>query len=237
MNISIIVPVLNESAVIDAFATNLMKDASGFEIIFVDGGSSDDTRGRLESLARRDARMRILGDSSTRGRARQMNHGALAASGDVLLFLHADTVLPTGWHAMIDRAMREAGCVGGGFMKKYDKETAVLWVYRLVVGLVRTRLFRNLVGTNAMFIRRSVFMEIGMYPPMPILEDVGLCDAMKKSGRLAIVTQPVVCSSRRYHEYGVWRHILVAARVLFLYRSRRVGLDHLTRVYANSHSS
>lgn len=237
MNISIIVPVLNESAVIDAFTTSLTADASCHEIIFVDGGSSDGTRARLEASARRDSRIRILGDASTRGRARQMNHGALAASGDVLLFLHSDTMLPTGWHGMIDEAMSDAGCIGGGFMKKYDQETLLLWAYRLVVGLVRTRLLKNLVGTNAIFVRRPVFMKMGMYPPMPILEDVGLCDAMKKTGRLAIVTRPVICSSRRYHEQGVWKHIRLAAKVLLLYRSGKVGLDHLTTVYAKSHSS
>jgi hypothetical protein len=85
-----------------------------------------------------------------------------------------------------------------------------------------------------MFLRRDLFVMIGMFPEVPILEDVLLCDRMKSQGRLTLVSSPVVCSARRYHRLGVWNHIKLAAKVLYLYRVKKMNLDWLKEVYTSA---
>ena len=199
MNVSVIVPVLNEEKTIDAALAALMP-LRPHEVIVVDGGSVDRT-----SEICRDAGMQVL--STACGRAQQMNHGARHATGDVLLFLHADTRLPVSAFADITAALGEASCVGGRFDVELEGSH---WMLRVIAALINYRSRATKVGTGdqAIFVRRTVFDQVGGYPDIPLMEDMALCGLLKQSGGIACLRSRVVTSARRWERDGVWRTIL-----------------------------
>lgn len=233
MKISVIVPVLNEETLVGTFLEYVDAEDDVHEIVVVDGGSRDSTFSVASSAAARSDRIRVLQDPEVRGRARQMNHGSLAASGDVLAFVHVDCRPPKGFGTAIRASLGHRQIIGGGFLKMYDQEDPILKLYRMINNILRARIMKNFVGTNVLFVRRDVFLDIGMYPDVPILEDVLLCDRLKKAGRLAVLRKHVVCSSRRYRALGTLRHVFLAARVLFLFRCFRVNLQRLKETYVH----
>ena len=159
-----------------------------------------------------------------------MNAGAAAASGDVVLFLHADTVLPAGALAAIRGAVADDTVIGGGFLKRYDGGGRLLRLCGLALNHVRTRWWKAMVGTQAMFLRREVFRELGGYRDWPLLEDVDLSDRMRRRGQVVVLPLHVIASSRRYLQRGALRQILVNGLVLVLFRLG-VGPDRLVRLY------
>lgn len=226
--LSVIVPVLNEATTVGPFVAHHIDMPGLHELIVVDGGSTD---GTVDNLREFGSRIRIM-NAERRGRAAQMNTGASAASGDVLMFLHVDCILHKESFVRVQRAFTtDPALVGGGFLKKYSKENFLLTCYRMAMNGIRTRLLRNLVGTNAMFIRKDLFQKIGGFDEVPILEDVILCDRMKKIGRLAVLTPHVRSSSRRYSGQGLFRRMWIAFRILFLYRVMKTPLHELKRMY------
>jgi rSAM/selenodomain-associated transferase 2 len=209
MRISIIVPMLNEEPTIVSTIAALHSFARA-EVIVVDGGSTDRTR---EIISCTPAKLL----SAPRGRARQMNAGAQEAQGDVLLFLHADTRLPPSALSDIQHALEDPTCVGGRFDVKLDRQE---WVFRLIGKLinVRSRLTKSATGDQAMFVRRTVFEEVGGFPSLPLMEDIALSRLLKRKGRVACLRSQVVTSARRWEQEGVWRTVLKmwAFRLLFL---------------------
>lgn len=203
MRASIIVPVYNERATLPDFlermARHLESDRRGSELILVDGGSDD---GSVE-LARR-AGWRV--HHSERGRASQMNAGARQASGDLLLFLHVDTRLPSGALGRVRRTI-EDGAVGGWFDVRLDSDRPLL---RLTGRLItwRSRLTGVASGDQAIFVARDAFEKLGGYAPLPLFEDLDLCRRMKRLGRVVSLDPPVVTSCRRWEQWGVLRTIL-----------------------------
>lgn len=203
MRISIVVPVYNERAVVCGFLEE-MEQLLGSgrrtaEVVLVDGGSDDGTVG----LARR-AGWPV--HAAERGRAVQMNEGARRASGDLLLFLHADTRLPPGALDRVHRAV-ERGAVGGWFDVRLDSDRPLLRVTgRLITW--RSRLTGVASGDQAIFIRREAFDALGGYAPLPLFEDLDLCRRMKRLGSVVSVEPPAVTSGRRWERRGVWRTIL-----------------------------
>ena len=224
MNISVIVPVLNEEKSIAATLEALLPLAP-YEIIIVDGGSSDGTR----ELA---ARFQVKVVSSERGRARQMNCGAGAASGDVLLFLHADTRLPTSALHDISAALSDARFLGGRFDVELDGEH---WVLPLVGRMIsyRSRISKVGTGDQGIFVRRAVFERMHGFEDIPLMEDIAFCRTLKRMGEVACLRSRVVTSARRWEVDGVWRTIFRMWTIKLLYLAG-VSPARLKQFYADT---
>jgi rSAM/selenodomain-associated transferase 2 len=224
MKISVIVPVLDEEKTI-AMTLEALIALAPYEIIVVDGGSTDRTAAICQQLG-----VKIL--VSARGRAQQMNYGAGHASGDVLLFLHADTRLPDSALRDIAMALRGPDCLGGRFDVELEGEH---WMLKVIGAMINTRSRLSKIGTGdqAIFVRRSVFEEIGGYPEIPLMEDIAFCRRLKPMGEIACLTSRVVTSGRRWEIEGVWRTILKmwTLKLLFL---AGVSPNRLKQYYADA---
>lgn len=224
MTVSVIVPTLNEERILAATLTRA-RQPGVHEIIVVDGGSVDATRAVAEPLA-------DLVLSAPQGRAAQMNAGAAAARGDVLLFLHADTRVPEGYTVAVAAACAQPGIIGGRFDVNLQPAT---WLLRLTGQLMnwRSRLSRIATGDQAIFIRREVFEQLGGYASIPLMEDIELSRRMKRAGRIACLRQRVTTSARRWQKHGVVRTILLmwSLRLLYFFG---VSAARLQRLYANT---
>ncbi len=195
---SIIIPVLHESFGINDLIGHLreLEHAEESELIVVDGSAAGDT---LNALTDGTA-LRL---SCPPGRARQMNTGASEASGDILLFLHADTHLPADALTLIDLVMSNGMYAGGAFDLGID---SCRWIYRLIAAAasMRSRLTRIPYGDQAIFIRKEVFQNLGGYPEIPLMEDVALMRQIKQSGgKIHIIPRSVATSARRWEEEGI----------------------------------
>ena len=199
MRISIVIPVLNEEKSIAETVAALMP-LKAHELIIVDGGSSDCTR---EVCSRLDVTLL----SSPPGRGLQMNHGARRATGDVLLFLHADTRLPDSSLDDIRAALRNPQCVGGRFDVQLEGVHWMLGVIGAMISL-RSRMSRVATGDQGIFVRREIFAELGGYPDIPLMEDVAFSRALKRRGAVACLRSRVITSARRWEKEGIWRTIL-----------------------------
>jgi len=207
-SIAVIVPILNEAAVLETFLSDLLSRPGSFRVLLVDGGSSD---GTLEIAARFPA-VRVV--RSARGRAAQMNAGAREASEDVLLFLHADTTLPADACRLIIETLAAPGVAGGCFRLAFDREDPWLRTYSFFSRLNHP-LFTY--GDQGLFLRREVFQTIGGFREMPILEDVEIQSRLRRAGRFVKVPQPVVTSARRFVRCGPVRQQAVNAGLVLLY--------------------
>lgn len=208
MDISVIIPTLNEATTIAA-TLGRVRDSGACELIVVDGGSGDGT----PELARPQADLVL---SAGRGRARQMNVGARAAGGQVLLFLHADTLLPPDFPALLEHALRDPQVVGGRFDIRLDAEG---WPLRMVETLVniRSRLSRIATGDQAIFVRRQTFLELGGYREIELMEDLELSYRLKRRGKLTCLRERVVTSARRWQRDGIARTIVLMWALRLLY--------------------
>ncbi len=223
MKLSVIIPALNEERDIGPVlerATSIHAD----EVIVVDGGSRDATR----EIAKRLASHVI---ESPRGRALQMNAGAKAAHGDVLLFLHADTMLSPETKGVIQEVLSDPQVVGGRFDIRLDRAG---WLYGLVASLVnlRSRLTKIATGDQAIFVRREVFEQIGGFSEIPLMEDVEFSRRLKKLGKIACLHKKVVTSARRWERRGPIKTILLMWRLRFLY-FMGVSPDRLKNYYVD----
>jgi rSAM/selenodomain-associated transferase 2 len=199
MRISVIVPVLNEEKSIAATLMELQR-LKPEEMIIVDGGSSDGTREICQ-------RFGVELYPSPPGRAAQMNFGAQRASGDVLLFLHADTRLPPSAFDDIRVALQDRQVLGGRFDLQLDSSRPLLKLIGFMISL-RSRLSKVGTGDQAIFVRREIFAELGGYADIPLMEDVALSRALKRRGAVACLRSRVVSSARRWEMEGIWRTVL-----------------------------
>jgi rSAM/selenodomain-associated transferase 2 len=198
MRISVIVPVLNEEKSI-AETLQTLQQLKPDELIVVDGGSTDGTREICQ-------RFGVALYLSRPGRAAQMNFGAQRASGDVLLFLHADTRLPPSAFDDIRMALQDRKVLGGRFDLQLDNPRPLLKLVGFMISL-RSRLSKVGTGDQAIFVRREIFRELGGYPDIPLMEDVALSRALKRRGTVASLRSRVVSSARRWETDGIGRTI------------------------------
>ncbi len=206
-SISVIIPTLNEALVIEQSLERLMAAGDALETIVVDNGSTDDT----VLLASRWART----ITRSPGRGPALDAGAAAARGNVLLFLHADTIPPVGAFEAVSAALEDPGAVGGSFSVSFDEGG---WQSRLVEVLyllfARMGLF---YGDSAIFVRRSVFDAIGGFEPLPIMEDFDFCLKLRRRGRTVRLPHKVVTSARRWRGQGFLKTALVYLAIQGLY--------------------
>jgi rSAM/selenodomain-associated transferase 2 len=196
--LSLIIPVLNEADTINEAIHHIRElDADRTaEIIVVDGDPAGSTISAIK-----DEGVRVV--AAEKGRARQMNRGAAIASGDVLLFLHADTRLPPTAFGMIQSKMADTRCVGGAFDLGFDTKRTIFRITELYVFL-RTRLTKIPFGDQAIFIRRDYFEQLGGYREIPIMEDVELMKRIRTRGdTICIIPTKVRTSVRRYEQEGI----------------------------------
>jgi rSAM/selenodomain-associated transferase 2 len=199
--LSIIIPVLNEACgIAHALDELALLRTRGTEVIVVDGGSQDGTPQAAAAGADR-----LI--CSPRGRALQMNAGAAAASGDVLLFLHADTRLPDDADRLIAQAL-SGTAEWGRFDVRIEGRHPMLRVVAAMMNL-RSRWTGIATGDQALFMRRTAFMRLGGFPPLPLMEDIALSRRLRRCSRPACIRERVSTSGRRWEKHGVWRTILL----------------------------
>lgn len=199
--LSVIVPALNEAATLAATLAPLQAlRGRGVEILLVDGGSEDETIAVATPLVDRLFR-------GTRGRARQMNLGGFAARGRVLLFLHADTLLPAGFDEEIMDGLARSGCAWGRFDVRILGGSPLLPGVAAMMNL-RSRWTGIATGDQAIFCTRAAFQRAGGYAPLALMEDLAFSKAMKRLSRPLTLRAKVETSGRRWTSQGVLRTIL-----------------------------
>ncbi|MEU3199373.1 TIGR04283 family arsenosugar biosynthesis glycosyltransferase [Streptomyces sp. NPDC006996] len=206
--VSIIVPVLNEEAAIHSAVSRLCRDFPDCELIVVDGGSTDAT---VELAA-----LHATVITSARGRAKQMNEGARHASGDILWFVHADTDIDPDALGQIRAALADPAVVGGGLTLRFDRRTPGL-NYLAWSSNARARRLHHIFGDQAMFIRRTVFDELGGFPDLAIMEDLEMSRRLHRRGPLCLLPATSTASARRLVTHGTWRMIVFMQYLKLLY--------------------
>jgi rSAM/selenodomain-associated transferase 2 len=216
-SISVVIPTLDEHENLRAAVESTR--ASDVEHIVVDGGSQDGT----PEVARFLRARKVL--ASPAGRGAQMDAGYRASSGEVILFLHADTRLEPGWREGIAEALRRPRVMGGAFRLRFESER---WVYRVLEwgGRLRCSVGRMPRGEQALFVRRKLLDQIGGVPCVPLFEDLDLVRAICENGSLAVRPERAWTSARRYERHGLLRGV---ARRVLARAGYALGLDR-TRV-------
>jgi rSAM/selenodomain-associated transferase 2 len=247
--ISVIIPAYNEEKALPETLRALLAQPGDYEVIVVDGGSSDQTLRVVESFgfdacdiwscrssfvsrrsqdASRDTRhaSRVF-LTAPKGRASQMNAGAKEARGEWLLFLHADTVLPAGALARLNGLEADRSVQAGGFLHQFSGDD---WRLKMISLLDNFRCVRSRIvyGDQAMFVRRELFERLGGFPDQPILEDVAFCEQLIRVTEPTLLSPPVVTDSRKFVQMGVWKSFW---RVLLIILHVEFRLPVLPRVF------
>ena len=208
MSVSIIVPVLNEAPLLRRFLAHLRERAPGAEIIVADGGSSDGT----DELVIGTCNHFVV---SQRNRAIQMNTGARAAHGDILWFVHVDAEVPSGCLTEIERVMDDPKVAGGFFRIRMPQNL----VYRLTDSFAHYAgiLLRMRCGDHGIFCRRTVFVDVGGFPEVPLMEDVEFFRRLQRRGRVICSQKRILASPRRYETIGRLRLTVAYGFIAMLY--------------------
>lgn len=197
--ISVIIPVYNEGANISALLEHLSHTKSQCEIIIVDGGSADNTVLQIQQKGF------FVVTSPKKGRANQMNYGAALAKGDILWFLHADSIPPAGALSQI-RAVMAKGYDIGCFPIRFDSMNPIMFFYSFLSNNLRARLLNIAFGDQGIFIRKTLFEKLGCYAPIPLMEDYKLSlDARSAGFRIGLAKGKIITSARRYAKQGMFK--------------------------------
>lgn len=247
--ISVIIPALNEEKALPSTLRALFAQQGDYEVIVVDGGSTDRTRTIVESFGfidrandpRRSSHVSRRSQDASRdtlhasrftfhapkGRAFQMNAGAKEAIGEWLLFLHADTILPAGAIQQLNEMGSNSTIQAGGFMHRFSGDD---WRLKLISFLDNFRCMRSRIiyGDQALFVRRALFERLGGFPNQSILEDVAFCEKLIAVTTPLLLSTSVVTDARKFLKMGVWRSFL---RVLLIILHVEFHLPILPRAF------
>jgi rSAM/selenodomain-associated transferase 2 len=212
--ISIITPVLNETDNIEPFIREIAELEGDFELILVDGGSTDGTLEEIERIKEGFVHpFKVI--SSSKGRAMQMNKGAAVAEGEILLFLHVDSQITRGSLPLIEKKIKDREIIGGGFIHSFSEPDSFLKLAS-AFGNARTRATQIFFGDFGIFIRKDIFLKMGGYDDIPFLEDVEFCKKAKKYGKLGQIDKVIITSPRRYQAKGKYRLTAFFSLAVFL---------------------
>ena len=200
-------PILNEAKILEKTLSHLQPELGSHELIVVDGGSTDASIPIAEKYGR------VI--TSECGRAKQLNTGAAAATGDILIFLHADIWLESGALAAVGSAL-SSGYVGGGFRQKIDGRC---FLYRLIerAGDIRGKYLKVFYGDSGIFLTRTDFEKIGGFPDVPIMEEVAFSRGLRRLGKTTLLTPHIHISARRWETKGIVRTTLNNWFITLLY--------------------
>lgn len=209
-SLSVIIPVLNEANIIERMIESLQVSSTEItEIIVVDGGSSDQTVALAKALS-----VRVI--AAELGRAAQMNAGAAAATGEILLFLHADSRLPDQFAVAVQAALAQPQAVAGAFELQIDApEASLRWIERGVNW--RSRWLQLPYGDQAIFLKATTFRQLGGFAALPIMEDFELMQRLRKLGKVVIVPAAVITSARRWQKLGILKTTVINQLVILAY--------------------
>ena len=224
MKLSVIVPMLNEAPAIARTLTAIRSAAPSAQLIVVDGGSTDG------SIAVAQPRCDVVISASS-GRALQMNAGAARASGDALVFVHADTAVPVTFARDIEGALADPEVVGGRFDVRLDDKHPLCVLIGALISL-RSRISRTGTGDQAIFARKTIFESLGGFPNMPICEDLDFTRRLKRAGRVACLRSKVTTSARRWRRDGIMRTVMRMWTIRLLYLAG-VSPMRLARMYSD----
>ena len=228
--ISIIIPTYNEEKALPKTLQALLSQPGEFETILVDGGSTDRTRAVVAdhiSLTQHSVLSTVQLITAPQGRASQMNAGAKEAKGEWLLFLHADTILPDGAIQRLNDMETDQSIQAGGFMHQFSGDD---WRLKCISFLDNFRCTRSRIiyGDQALFVRRTLFEQLGGFPNQPILEDVAFCERLIKVANPLLLYPPVITDARKFIKMGIWRSFI---RVLLIILHVEFRLPTLPRVF------
>ncbi len=228
--VSVVIPTYNEEKALPETLQVLFRQTGDYEVIVVDGGSTDRTRAIVSEFALSPqssalSTVRLL--SSPKGRAIQMNAGAKVAKGEWLLFLHADTLLPICAMQRLSQLEADPKIQAGGFMHQFSGND---WRLRCISFLDNFRCVRSRIiyGDQALFVRRTFFERLGGFPNQPILEDVAFCEKVIKEADPLLLFPPVITDARKFLKMGVWRSFI---RVLLIILHVEFRLPVLPRAF------
>lgn len=206
-SISVIIPILNEAKILEKTLSELQSELGQHELIVVDGGSTDGSVHIAEKYGK------VI--TSELGRAKQLNTGAASATGDILVFLHADVWVEPGALASVATAL-SSGYVGGGFQQKID---GTHFLYRMIeiAGNMRGKYLKVFYGDSGIFLKRADFEKIGGFPEIPILEEMELSKKLRQLGKTTLVTPHIHISERRWETKGIIRTTLNNWLITLLY--------------------
>jgi len=223
--LSIVIPTLNEQ---ETLATTLqpLADCPGLEVIIADGGSTDRT---LEIASQFKATV-VPG---SRGRGRQMNAGAALSRGEALLFLHADTILPTNFHNRVWQVL-QTSAIAGAFRLGIDAPRSGLRLVEAGANF-RSKYLQMPYGDQALFLRSQTFFDINGFRNWPLMEDYDLCRRLRQQGEIQIAPEAVATSSRRWDQCGTVRCVLTNQLLILAFRLG-ISPERLARLYCGSRS-
>lgn len=214
---------LNERKTLPALFDNLTSlEYEAAEIIFADGGSADGSREFVEEKG-----FRII--DAPRGRARQMNAGAAAALGDVLLFMHADNRLPKDCEALIFSALEGGGCGAGCFRLRFDTGHPLMKICAFMSTL-RVKYRQIAFGDQGIFVKKALFDKLGGFPDIPLMEDYRFSEMLAHESQIVLADGFITTSARRFTEGGMLRAMWQMQKIQYLYR-KGVSPEKLQKLY------
>lgn len=220
--ISVIIPILNEAKILEKTLSRLQPELENHELITVDGGSTDSSI----SIAKKYGKV----IKSERGRAKQLNAGAAAATGDILIFLHADVWLEPGAFGAVEKTL-SSGAVGGGFLQKIDGPSILYRIIEITANM-RGKYLKVFYGDSGIFVSRSDFQRIGGFPEVPIMEEMGFSKALRGLGKTTMVKPCIHISARRWEANGIIRTTVKNWFITLLY-FLGFSLERLAKLYRN----